>query len=316
MKVIHSLDEIEKNRNSVVTVGTFDGVHLGHQQILREVTRRARARQGRSVCITFDPHPKEIVGKESRCVDILTTADERIELFEELGVDIVFIIRFTYEFSRQTPREFYGKYLVNGVGISEEVEGYDHMFGRDREGGIEELKKIANEYGFSVIIVPPITVDGEILNSTKIRQLLRDGDIRRATRFLGREYSLAGLVVKGDGRGVALGFPTANIQPISQRKMVPRDGVYFVRAWLENESYYGMMNIGTRPTFETDHKRVIEVNLFDFNRVIYGTRMRVQFLERIRNEVRFASAEELVQRMGLDKQECLRLKDQLVHNLA
>ena len=157
MKVIHSLDEIEKNRNSVVTVGTFDGVHLGHQQILREVTRRARARQGRSVCITFDPHPKEIVGKESRCVDILTTADERIELFEELGVDIVFIIRFTYEFSRQTPREFYGKYLVNGVGISEEVEGYDHMFGRDREGGIEELKKIANEYGFSVIIVPPIT---------------------------------------------------------------------------------------------------------------------------------------------------------------
>jgi riboflavin kinase/FMN adenylyltransferase len=316
MKVVHSIDEVEKQRASIVTVGTFDGIHLGHQEILREVIRRARARRGRSVSLTFDPHPKEVVAKGGYPVEILTTVDERIELFEELGFDLVLILQFTYEFSRQTPRQFYEKYLVNSVGISEEVEGYDHMFGRDREGGIEEMKRIGNEFGFSVTILPPFTVDGEVISSTKIRHLLREGDIQRARRYLGREYSLDGLVVKGAGRGVVLGFPTANLQPVSERKLVPRDGVYFVRVVLEGVSYYGMMNIGTRPTFETDHRKTIEVNLFDFNQTIYGKRLRVQFLQRIRDEVRFASAAELARRMEIDRQECLKIREQFIHNPA
>jgi riboflavin kinase/FMN adenylyltransferase len=280
------------------------------------VVRRAKARSARSVCFTFDPHPKEIVGKGGYLVEILTTMEERILLFEELGFDLAVVLHFTYEFSRQTPREFYEKYIVNGVGITEEVEGYDHMFGRDREGGIEEMKRIGNEFGFAVTILPPFTVDGEVISSTKIRHLLREGDVRRAARYLGREYALEGTVIRGVGRGVVLGFPTANLEPVSGKKLVPRDGVYFVRVLLGKEGYFGMMNIGNRPTFETDHVRTIEVNIFDFDQAIYGERLRIQFLQRIRDEIRFATAAELVQRMQLDRAECLRLKEQFIHNLA
>jgi riboflavin kinase/FMN adenylyltransferase len=316
MRVIHSIDEIELNRNSIVTVGTFDGVHLGHQEILNEVTRRAKLSGGRSLCVTFDPHPKEIVGKQNQPVELLTTIEERIEHFEKLSVDVVFVIRFTYEFSRQTPREFYERYLVNGLGISEDIEGFDHMFGRDREGGIEELKMIGSEFGFTVTIIPPRKVDGEILSSTRIRQLLWAGDVRRAAKFLGREYSLDGAVVKGAGRGVALGYPTANIEPLSKRKLVPKDGIYFVLCAVKGHSYYGMMNIGTRPTFETDHRRTVEVNLFDFDQMIYGERIRVQFLDRLRDEVRFDSVEALVHQLELDREECLRRKEQFIHNVV
>jgi riboflavin kinase/FMN adenylyltransferase len=316
MKVVHSLDEVRKDSNSVVTVGTFDGVHLGHQEILRETVRRAKARRGRSVCFTFDPHPKEVVGKGGYPVEILTTMEERILLFEELGFDLAFVFHFTYEFSRQTPKQFYEKYLVNGVGIAEEVEGYDHMFGRDREGGIEEMKRVGNEFGFTVAILPPFTVDGEVISSTKIRHLLREGDVGRAARYLGRPYTFDGTVVKGVGRGAVLGFPTANLEPISQKRLVPKDGVYFVRVVLDKENLFGMLNIGNRPTFETDHVRIIEVNLFDFDQTIYGKRLRIQFLQRIRDEVRFASAAELVQRMQMDRAECLKLREQFIHNLA
>jgi riboflavin kinase/FMN adenylyltransferase len=316
MKVVHSLDEVKKETNTVVTVGTFDGVHLGHREILQETVRRARARRGRSVCFTFDPHPKEVVGKGGYPVEILTTMEERILLFEEVGFDLAFVLHFTYEFSRQTPKQFYEKYLVNGVGIAEEVEGYDHMFGRDREGGIEEMKRVGNEFGFTVEILPPFTVDGEVISSTKIRHLLREGDVRRAARYLGRQYTFDGTVIKGVGRGAVLGFPTANLEPVSQKKLVPKDGVYFVRVALDKENLFGMLNIGNRPTFETDHVRTIEVNLFDFDQMIYGKRLHIQFLQRLRDEVRFASAAELVQRMQVDREECLKLKEQFIHNLA
>lgn len=316
MQVIHSIEEIQKDRNTVVTVGTYDGVHLGHQRILREVVQRAQARKGRSVCVTFDPHPKEIVGKDKGGIELLTTLDERIELLKERELDLLLVLKFTYEFSRQTPRQFYEKYLVNGIGISEEVGGYDHMFGRDRTGSVEELRKIADEFDFAVTIVPPVSVDGEIVSSTKVRQALREGEVQRAARYLGREYVLSGTVVKGAGRGAALGFPTANIEPLSRKKLVPKDGVYFVRALVGDQSYFGMMNIGVRPTFETDHRRVIEVHLFEFDRIIYGERIVVKFLQRIRDEIRFSTIEDLITRMHQDRKECLKLKEQFNHHLV
>jgi len=316
MEVVYSTQKISKAPNTVVTVGTYDGVHLGHQEILKETVRRARVRGGRSVCVTFDPHPKEIVSKEKGSIELLTTLDERLELLAAHGLDVTLVIKFTYEFSRQAPRQFYESYLVNGLGISEEVGGYDHMFGRDRTGSMHDLKKIGDEFGFLVTIVPPITVDGEVVNSSKVRQALREGEVQRAKKFLGREYLLGGVVVKGSGRGATLGFPTANLEPASMRKLVPKEGVYFVRAQLGEESYFGMMNIGVRPTFETDHRRVLEVHLFDFDEMIYGSFLKVKFLQRIRDEVRFASTDDLVRRLRRDREECLKLKEQPMYHLA
>lgn len=313
MQIVRTLNEIVKNPNSMVTVGTFDGVHLAHQKILHEVTARANAHSRRSVVITFEPHPKEIVGKDPGQIKILTTVDERIELLQQFPIDILFIINFTYEFSRQSSREFYQNYVVQKIGVSEVVEGYDHMFGRDREAGIEELKQMGKEFGFTVYAMEPVKVNGEVVSSTKVRQSLLEGDVEKAAIFLGKPYAFSGTVIKGDGRGKALGFPTANIKPQSEKKCIPKNGVYFVKTTIEGQELLGMMNIGVRPTFRTDHQQTLEVHLFEFDREIYGTTVKIQFLNRIRNEVKFYSKEELIAQLHRDREECFKLKGNLIH---
>ena len=225
MIVARSLAGAGNDRGSVVTVGTFDGVHLAHAEIIREVVTRARMREGRSVVVSFDPHPKQVVGKGGEAVELLTTIDERIELIRALGADVLLLLEFTYAFSRISPEEFYRTYIVEGTGVDEVIVGYDHMFGRDRAAGIDELVRMGKRFGFSVFAVHPFAVAGETVSSTAIRSALARGDVDTAAVFLGRPYALEATVVPGDGRGKTLGFPTANLRPVSPLKIVPADSV-------------------------------------------------------------------------------------------
>ena len=306
MKVIRSVAEAHKDLNSVVTVGTFDGVHCAHQEIIREVVRRARDRKGRSVVITFDPHPKEVVASPKGSVQLLTTIDERVALLESLGVDLLLVIWFTFEFSRISAEAFYKDYIVNGVGASEVVVGYDHMFGRDRQGTVRELEEMGRKYGFSLVTVPPFQVAGEVVSSTRVRKALAAGDIEHAAALLGRPYSLQGRVVEGDRRGAQLGFPTANIHPEPANKVIPAHGVYVVRVHIAGEQKFGMMNIGVRPTVAAGLAETLEVHILDFDRNIYGALINLEFLRRLRGERKFGSLAELTAQLETDREETRR----------
>ena len=306
MIIARDLAGAGRNRGSVVTVGTFDGVHLAHAAIIREVVTRARMREGRSVVVSFDPHPKQVVGDRPGAVELLTTIDERVECIRDLGVDVLLLLEFTYAFSRITAEEFYRTYIVDGTGVDEVIVGYDHMFGRDRAAGIDELVKMGKQFGFSVYAVHPFAVGGETVSSTAIRSALARGAVDRAAELLGRPYGLAATVVPGDGRGKTLGFPTANLRPDSPRKIVPADGVYAVGATVEGEERLGMMNIGRRPTIAPGAPRTMEVHLFDFDRDIYGARLTVSFLRRLRDEKKFDSLSDLVRQLEQDRAEALR----------
>jgi riboflavin kinase/FMN adenylyltransferase len=305
MIIARSLEEIRRDTNSVVTVGTFDGVHLAHQEIVREVVNTARLREGRSTVVTFDPHPKEIVGKTGQPVALLSTPDERIRLLGNLDVDLLVIIRFTFEFSRLSSREFYHQCVVERIGVTQVVVGYDHMFGRDRKGNIEELVRMGKEFNFSVSAVHPYTVDGRVVSSSLIRKALAAGDVGSARAMLGYDYVLSGTVVRGDGRGVQLGFPTANIEPEDKRKLIPGRGVYVVGVQVDGNHYHGMMNIGIRPTVNSAQHQVNEVHIFDFNGGLYGKKITVTFHRRLRDERKFSSLEDLSQQLRKDKETSL-----------
>ena len=306
MNIAYQLDSVPYAKNSVVTVGTFDGVHLAHQALIRDVVNRARERKGRSVVITFDPHPKEVL--TGRPLHLLTSIEERQQMCEQLGVDVFFCTEFTYEFSRQSSRDFYLRYVIQGTGVSEVVEGYDHHFGRDREGSIEELLKLGREFEFSVDALKPVYIDEEIVSSSQIRQHLFQGKVDRAHRLLGRPYPVDGLVVRGDGRGRQLGFPTANLQLASNRKMIPQDGIYFARVNVDATAYSCMVSIGVRPTFFTHGHRTIEAHLLDFEGDLYGKTLSLQFLKWLREERKFAGAEQLIEQMNKDREESRRLE--------
>ena len=307
--IVYRDRKIPQNSNSIVTIGVFDGVHRAHRRIIHEITERARNRRGRSVVVTFDPHPKEVVAPTKSPVLLLMTLEERLEALEQLNVDATWIIHFTYEFSRQSAQEFYQKYIIEGVGVSEVVVGYDHMFGRDREGSIDELRSMGEQCRFGVITVGAMDVDGEVVSSSKIRHALSGGAVEKAAKLLGQPYELLGIVEKGSSRGTELGFPTANIRPSSPQKLIPQNGVYFVQAEVGRTEYFGMMNIGLRPTFEGDGHRVLEVHLFDFNGQIYGLEVKTKFLRWIREEKKFSSGEELVSQLRVDREECLMRKE-------
>lgn len=263
MLVAHSLKELQFDKKSVVTIGTFDGIHLGHRLIISEVVNRAKSLDGRSVVITFEPHPREVLGKGP--VMLLTTLRDRLDEMSSLHIDIVLVLEFTYEFSRQTAREFYEKFFIRGIGVSEVVVGYDHMFGRDRKSNTSELSQMGKEYGFGLTIVKPVSVEGEIISSTKIRNLLLRGDVEIAIKYLNRPYSLDGVVIVGDRRGETLGFPTVNILPKEINKLIPADGVYCINIVIDGHRWYGMLNIGYRPTFKLDSERIIEANIFNYD---------------------------------------------------
>lgn len=307
MRIARHLSDVEFERNSVVSVGSFDGVHRAHQEVIREVVGRAGDRRGRSVVVTFEPHPRQVLGPASADIRLLTTLQERERLFGELGIDVLFVIPFTFEFSRQTFREFYVKYIVKGVGVSEVIEGYDHHFGRDREGSVRELLQMGREFDFSVIAMKPVTLGEKVVSSSEIRSLLLQGNVSAAGELLGRSYALSGTVVRGDGRGKALGYPTANIDPSSPAKLVPADGIYVAIVRWSSSSFYGLVSIGTRPTFAEHGERKVEAYILGYDGDLYGAFLEILFLRRIREERRFGSAAELVSQMDADKKEGLRI---------
>lgn len=310
MQIFYSIKDLKKNKNTVLTLGTFDGIHPGHLKIIDRLVSCSKEKGCRSVVITFYPHPRTILGNDNS-VKMLTTQDEKIELLEKLGVENLLIINFTKEFASLSAEDFIYDYLINGIGLTEIVLGHDHHFGKGRRGNAELLQKIADKEGFIVTKAEAFMIDGEAVSSTKIRNAIAEGDIIRANRLLGRNYEFSGIVVGGDKRGRELGFPTANIKLSSQEKLLPASGVYAVKVMVENERHTGLLSIGKRPTFYNQGELVSEVYIYDFNREIYGAKVTTELVERLRGEVKFNSAEELINQMNTDKENGYKIFNKL-----
>lgn len=294
-------DALTPNPASVVTTGTFDGVHLGHRAIVEYLVDRAREVGGVPTVVTFDPHPREVL--TGHHVPLLTTLDERADALEALGVERFVVVPFSRDLSLLEPEAYVRDVLVGGVGMREIVIGYDHRFGKKARGNRALLEAMGPALGFTVDVIPA-QVQGDVtVSSTEIRrQLAEAGDAARAAELLGRPYRITGPVVKGDARGRTIGYPTANVRLADPRKLVPKEGVYAVRVGLDDGARArGMMNVGRRPTFETDGARTVEVHLLDLEADLYGRALAVDLEARLRDERRFGAVEGLVEQLGRDE---------------
>jgi riboflavin kinase/FMN adenylyltransferase len=299
MRIFNDLSTLPKAENTILTLGIFDGVHLGHRKIIEKLKKKAAVSICRNLVITFSPHPRNVISGK-RDLKLLTTIEEKIKLLEEIGVENLLIINFTKEFSQLSSEKFFNDYIIERIGIKEIVVGYDHHFGKGRSGDINTLRKMGMQFGFDVTSVEPFKIDNEAVNSTKIRKALAEGNIKVANSFLGREYSFSGTVVEGDKRGRELGFPTANIL-LDEEKLLPMMGIYAVEFLFDDEKHKGLLSIGIRPTFYDSGKIVVEVYLYDFNRDIYNKKITVRIIDWVRGEEKFSSAEALVEQMQKDK---------------
>ena len=306
MNVYYGIKEFIKLENAVVTSGTFDGVHLGHQKILNRLNEVAFETKGESVVITFYPHPRSVISPDNKTINLLSTLDEKIELLEKSGVNHLVIIPFTREFSELSSEEFIQKILIDTIGTKTLVIGFDHRFGKNREGGFDYLKENKARYGFEIEEIPRHDLENIGISSSKIRKALHEGDVPTAHHFLGRNYSVSGVIVKGKQLGRTIGFPTANIQVREIAKLIPADGVYAVKVYYRENEFGGMLNIGNRPTVDGTYK-TIEVNIFDFDREIYGENLTIEFIKKIRNEQKFNGLEELKAQIARDKETCKAL---------
>ncbi|PWK26590.1 riboflavin kinase/FMN adenylyltransferase [Arcicella aurantiaca] len=306
MNVYYGLEEFKKLENAVVTSGTFDGVHLGHRKILNRLIEVAQQTEGESVVLTFYPHPRTVISPDNKVVNLLSTLDEKIELLEKSGIQHLVIIPFTREFSELSSEEFIQKILIQTIGTKTLVIGFDHRFGKNREGSFEYLKVHKANYGFEIEEISRQDIENIGVSSSKIRKALQDGDIQLADHFLGRNYSLSGVIVKGKQLGRTIGFPTANIQVREIAKLIPTTGVYAVKVGYNGNELKGMLNIGNRPTVDGTFQ-TIEVNIFDFDREIYGENLTVEFIQKIRNEQKFNGLDELKAQIAKDKITCTEI---------
>lgn len=301
MEVIRDINDFPQLSYAVVTSGTFDGVHIGHQKILKRVKERARQSNGQSVVITYWPHPRLVLFPEDNDLQLLSTIEERIEQLRSFGIDYLLIIPFTKEFARTSSRSFITDVLVRAINTKVLVIGYDHRFGKNREGSFENLKTRAALYGFEVEEIPRQDIDDVAVSSTKIRKALEEGDIETATRYLGHPYTLTSVVVEGNHLGRTIGYPTANLATPANHKLVPGNGVYAVWVKHDQEKHPGMMNIGLRPT--VDGKQVtIEVHILNFNRAIYGQTITVEFIALLRQEQKLEGLDALKEQLAKDEE--------------
>lgn len=306
MRIYEGIEKSHSIKNPVVTVGTFDGVHLGHQKIIEHLNAAAAAIQGESVILTFHPHPRMVLFPDDDDIKLLSTEEEKKELLERFAVEHLIIHPFTKKFSRTTYLDFVRGTLIHKIRMKKLVIGYNHHLGRNREGSFRDLKKLSLLYNFQLEKIPAQMVNKVEISSSKIRRALECGDIRIANKFLGYEYSIGGEIIKGKGLGRELGYPTANIQINDKYKLIPANGIYAVKAEMGNNIYRGMMCIGMNPTVNGE-KRAIEVNIFDFEKNIYGETIRIFFEQKIRDEKKFNSLEELKQAIGNDREKALSI---------
>ena len=310
---IKSAADYDQIKESIVTIGTFDGVHLGHQKIINKLIGIANAENLQALVLTFFPHPR-IVVQQDTTIKLINTIDEKANLLKSYGVDHLVVKAFTKEFSRLTALEYVRDVLVNKLHVKHIIVGYDHHFGRNRTANINDLKEYGAFYGFKVTEIDAHEVGDVAVSSTKIRAALVKGDIITANHFLGYNFVLSGLVINGRGLGKTIQFPTANLKIEESYKLIPKNGVYLVQSVINAQLVYGMMNIGTNPTVSNAEKVSVEVFFFNFNQSIYGHVLTIQLLDRIRDEKKFPNLEDLKLQLEIDSQEAINKIELLTKN--
>jgi riboflavin kinase/FMN adenylyltransferase len=311
MEVYRDFACVQHDNAAVVTVGTFDGIHLGHRYLIDEVVKRAQRTGFSSTLVTFDPHPRMVLGTANRKQELrlLTPTEEKLSLLRELNIERVILINFTLEFAQKDSADFVKEVLYDTIGFSEIVIGHDHAFGHNRSGNISTLRELSEQLGFRVDKLEPFEKDGEVVSSSRIRSFLESGQIEKATKILGRNYAIRGHVVEGDRRGRELGFPTANLEIAETNKLIPQNAVYAVKALVGKRWYGGMMNIGARPTFDNAGS-TIEVHLLDFDGDLYGQDLEIRFERKLREQKRFADLRDLVEQLNIDRERTKEILNQ------
>ena len=302
MKVTKGLKNALSSHPSILTLGTFDGIHKGHRTIISKLTSESKKDELKSIILTFFPHPRNIVS--SKKIKSISTIDEKIQIFSELDLDELIIQNFNKSFSEMGAEEFI-KLLVNNLNLKKIIVGYNHRFGKNRSADIDVLRDFSTKYDFEVVEIKAFEVEKIKISSTKIRNAIDNGNIDVCNNYLGYNFNMNGIVVKGKSIGKSIGFPTANINIAEEYKIIPKNGVYLVRCFFEKNKFYGMMNIGYNPTFGSN-KKTIEVNIFDFNRDLYDKNIRIEFLKFIRDEIKFDNAEELQNQLIEDRENCIK----------
>jgi riboflavin kinase/FMN adenylyltransferase len=306
MRIYEGINNFKRLKYAVVTIGTYDGVHIGHQKILCRLVEVAKMNGGESVLISFWPHPRMVLNNNSSFLKLINTMDEKQELLREIGIDHLILIPFTREFAQTSSADFVHKILVEAIGTKKLIIGYNHRFGKNREGNFESLVNDSYKYGFEVEEIPKHEIDHIGISSSIIRKSLADGDIITAEKYLGHPFLLDGLVIPGDKLGKTIGFPTANLQIEESYKLIPGDGVYAVKVKVDGIMYNGMLNIGYRPTVDGQNKK-IEVHILGFFNDIYGKKIGITFVKKVRNEQKFESIQELKKQLEMDKEVILKI---------
>ena len=305
MKIYKSLSKFKSVNKTFVTIGTFDGVHVGHKKVLKNLIKDAHKKKSETILLTFFPHPRIVLQKDAG-IKLINTIDERIDLLEAIGLDHLIIQKFTKKFSNQSALEFVRNVIVNSLNTRKLFVGYDHQFGKNREGNFDQLQDYGVSYEFSVKEISQKELDAITISSTKIRKALEEGYIEKANQYLGYNFMLTGKVIKGQNLGEKIGFPTANIFIKESYKLIPKTGAYIVRSTIKGVKVYGMMNIGYRPTVSGKHQ-TIEIHFFDLNKDLYDKKIKVEVLKFLRNEKKFDSVDELKEQLQLDKENSLKL---------